>query len=317
MAAVALLSATACSQQPTPRSEGRPDTGAARAAAACDPRRGEICVDLIGTYNDFAARFEATFYERENAPGARPGVRAALVRYGAGRPVPGRYPLGVFKPECGTSGGWTTKCGSHGGPFYFTYHSPTSSAGDTTRVFVSVGGEVVVEESAPDSTRGSFSFTAAEYHASWRAGQSGSGSPSSVPANAARLRVRGTFVVFRPVAAPRIVLACGGPPGPAVLVEVRDRADRPAADGTILVIEDGEFKDSVDWAQSPEFIGAGGRRPGRYQVRLYKPGYRSVVLDDVVAPSSGPPCNVITGTVTRRVTLQPLRARPSGRNQGA
>jgi hypothetical protein len=58
----------------------------------------------------------------------------------------------------------------------------------------------------------------------------------------------------------------------------------------------------LPWALCSKII----RRTGRHDVRLYRPGYRPVVIEDVIVPSSGPPCNKITGSVRRRVTLELL-----------
>jgi hypothetical protein len=100
--------------------------------------------------------------------------------------------------------------------------------------------------------------------------------------------------------------------GPSVIVEVRDPKGRPAAIGTTIVIQDGAFKDSVVGRALDELrVGAGNRRPGRYEVRLYKPGYRPVVLRDVMAP--GDECRHAQPTV-RRVSLELLADAPTVRS---
>jgi Bacterial Ig-like domain (group 2) len=108
---------------------------------------------------------------------------------------------------------------------------------------------------------------------------------------------------------------CTGTGGPSVLVEVRDAKGRPAAIGTTIVIQDGAFKDSVDGSHSVGElnVGAGQRRPGRYEVRLYKPGYRPVVLRDVMAPGDEE-CQYAEPSDVRKVTLELLPDAPSVRS---
>lgn len=100
------------------------------------------------------------------------------------------------------------------------------------------------------------------------------------------------------------IYACVGTGGPSVLVRVRDQSGRPAAFGTTIVIEEGAYKDSVDGSRafSDLAVGAGERRPGVYEVRLYKPGYRPVVLHDVRAPGDSL-CHYAEPTDIRDVTL--------------
>ena len=104
------------------------------------------------------------------------------------------------------------------------------------------------------------------------------------------------------------IYACAGTGGPSVIVRVRDERGRPAAAGTTIVIQDGAYRDSVDGSHvlSDLVVGAGGRRPGIYEVRLYKPGYRPVVLHDVRAPGDSL-CHYAEPTDIRDVTLTPLR----------
>jgi hypothetical protein len=92
------------------------------------------------------------------------------------------------------------------------------------------------------------------------------------------------------------------------MVRVRDERGRPAAAGTTIVIQDGAYRDSVDGAHalSDLMVGAGERRPGTYEVRLYKPGYQPVVLHDVKAPGNSD-CHYAEPTDIRDVTLTPLR----------
>ena len=108
---------------------------------------------------------------------------------------------------------------------------------------------------------------------------------------------------------------CVGTGGPSVMVEVRDPKGRPAAIGTTIVIQDGAFKDSVDGAHphSELHVGAGERRPGRYEVRLYKPGYRAVVLRDVIA-SGDEACQYAEPSDVRKVTLELLPDAPNVRS---
>jgi hypothetical protein len=108
---------------------------------------------------------------------------------------------------------------------------------------------------------------------------------------------------------------CVGTGGPSVMVEVRDPQGRPAAIGTTIVIRDGAFKDSVDGARalSELHVGAGERRPGRYQVSIYKPGYKPVVLHDVMAPGDEH-CRYAEPTDVRKVTLELLPNAPKVRS---
>jgi hypothetical protein len=108
---------------------------------------------------------------------------------------------------------------------------------------------------------------------------------------------------------------CVGTGGPSVMVEVRDAKGRPAAIGTTIVIQDGAFKDSVDGAHARGelHVGAGERRPGRYEVRLYKPAYRPVVLRDVMAPGDEQ-CRYAEPTDVRTVTLELLPNAPNVRS---
>ena len=104
------------------------------------------------------------------------------------------------------------------------------------------------------------------------------------------------------------IYACVGTGGPSVAVRVRDQRGRPAAFGTTIVIQDGRFKDSVDGSRaafSDVAVGAGERRPGTYEVRLYKPGYKPIVLHDVKAPGDTI-CRYATPSDIREVTLEPL-----------
>jgi hypothetical protein len=109
----------------------------------------------------------------------------------------------------------------------------------------------------------------------------------------------------------RGVYGCSGTGGPSVVVRVRDQRGRPAAFGTTIVIQDGAFRDSVDGAHplSELTVGAGERRPGTYQVRLYKPGYKPVELTNVKAPGDTL-CHYATPTDIRDVTLEVLPNAP-------
>ncbi|MFL5614864.1 MAG: Ig domain-containing protein [Gemmatimonadaceae bacterium] len=109
--------------------------------------------------------------------------------------------------------------------------------------------------------------------------------------------------------------ACAGTGGPSVVVRVRDERGRPAAFGTTIVIQEGAYRDSVDGthALSEVDVGAGERRPGTYEVRLYKPGYRPVVLHDVKAPGDTL-CHYAKPTDIRDVTLALLPNAPPVRS---
>lgn len=113
------------------------------------------------------------------------------------------------------------------------------------------------------------------------------------------------------------MVACAGTGGPSVVVEVRDEQGRPAGIGTTIVIQEGEFRDSVPGTQAWDGlrVGAGERRPGTYEVRLYKPGYHPAVLRGVRAPPTGDPrCSYAEPTDVRRVTLRPLPDAPRVRS---
>jgi hypothetical protein len=130
------------------------------------------------------------------------------------------------------------------------------------------------------------------------------------------LRIVDTLAV--PAAAVHVHVSgrmCIGTGGPSVVVEVRDARGRPAAVGTTIVIQDGAFKDSVDGAHPVDElrVGAGERRPGRYEVRLYKPGYRTIVLRDVMAPGDEL-CRYAEPSDIRKVTLELLPNAPKVRS---
>ncbi len=84
---------------------------------------------------------------------------------------------------------------------------------------------------------------------------------------------------------------CTGTGGPSVVVEVRGPDGEPAAFGATLVIRDGAFADTSDAASawSELYLGAGERRPGTYDVRITKPGYRPARLRGVRARPTGDP----------------------------
>ena len=105
----------------------------------------------------------------------------------------------------------------------------------------------------------------------------------------------------------RGMYACVGTGGPSVVVRVRDERGRPAAFGTSIVIQDGTFRDSVDGSRplTELAVGAGERRPGTYQVRLYRPGYKPVVLSNVKAPGVTV-CRYAKPSDIRDVTLELL-----------
>lgn len=101
-----------------------------------------------------------------------------------------------------------------------------------------------------------------------------------------------------------------------MLVEVRDHLGQPAAFGTTIVIQEGAFRDSVDGQRnfgdpfgSGLRVGAGERRVGIYDVRLYRPGYRRVTLTGVRAPGDVR-CGYAHPSDIRAVTLELLPDAP-------
>lgn len=112
---------------------------------------------------------------------------------------------------------------------------------------------------------------------------------------------------------PPETIGCVGTGGPSVVVTVRDRHGRPAATGASLVIEDGAFRDSVGPTAAWDglMLGAGERRPGRYTLRVTKPGYHPVTLTGVVArPTGDPRCHYAEDTGRASVTLDLLPGAP-------
>ena len=87
------------------------------------------------------------------------------------------------------------------------------------------------------------------------------------------------------------LVVCTGTGGPSVVIEVRGPDGQPAAFGATIVVRDGAFADTSDAARpwSELYLGAGERRPGTYDVRVTKPGYRPVTLRGVVARPTGDP----------------------------
>ena len=102
---------------------------------------------------------------------------------------------------------------------------------------------------------------------------------------------------------------CMNTGGPSVLVAVRDERGRPAAEGAKVVIRDGTFVDSGG-AWDSLHVGAGNRRPGVYQVRVFKPGHDLAVLWKVKAPGDTV-CDYAEPTDIRTVTLRPLPPPPT------
>jgi hypothetical protein len=105
---------------------------------------------------------------------------------------------------------------------------------------------------------------------------------------------------------------CIGTGGPSVLVEVRGPDGSPTAIGTTVVIRDGTFVDTGG-AWDELRVGAGERRPGHYQVEVFKPGYERVILRDVMAPGDTV-CNYAEPTDIRAITLKPLPGAPPVRS---
>jgi hypothetical protein len=102
---------------------------------------------------------------------------------------------------------------------------------------------------------------------------------------------------------------------PAVVVKVRDRAGRPAAVGTSVVVRAGAFTDSVDgsWPRDSLRAEAPVPRAGRYDVRLAKPGYRPVLLRNVQAPLKAD-CHLPAPKDTPAVRLELLPGAPPVRS---
>lgn len=308
-AALLLLALAACTRASPPggAADGAPavsDTPAATQASIA--WHGDTVV-LAGLTGDFHAtttpEFRGGREQFEMTLRAEGGLHVGIARYGAGRPAPGRYPLAPLNRA------------EPGGRFYATLNTEggrRGATGDTVRSYVSVAGELVVTESSPERVAGSFRFTGAEYGARWHpTGRRGSGAPDRVEPGAPTVEVRGTFSAGR--FRPEEMVACAGTGGPSVVVEVRDEAGRPAASGTTIVIQEGEFRDSVPGTEAWDdlHVGAGERRPGTYQVRLYRPGYHPVVLHGVRAPRTGDPrCNYAEPSDVRRVTLRLLADAP-------
>ncbi len=134
-------------------------------------------------------------------------------------------------------------------------------------------------------------------------------------AQRATLRFVETLPIPKGVVRVEVIRCVGSMGDPSVMVEVRDPNGRPAAIGTTIVIQDGAFKDSVDGSRAigELHVGAGAGRPGRYEVRLYKPGYRPVVLRDVMAPADEQCLYADPGDI-RKVTLELLPDAPKVRS---
>lgn len=214
--------------------------------------------------------------------------RVVIVRDDTARLAPGRYPL-VAPVETPFDSATVSpvRADTAGGP-YATYRVPHRAEGDTARRYASADGELVVTHSTPGRVAGTLRFTGAEYWASWPSGFRGSGRPSAPTPGGPRVVVVGGFAATPPDPGP---VVCAGTGGPPIAVEVRDAGGRPAALGATLVIEDGAFRDSGgSWSGADSlFLGAGNRRPGRYAMRVTKPGYSPAGLRDVIAEVWGDP----------------------------
>ncbi len=147
--------------------------------------------ELSGTFHALQYQFEVSLYEdagEESIKGT--DLSAGIARYGAGRPMVGRYELGLpDRPYAGPGRG-----------FYATYYR---SLNDTSQAYVSVAGEIEITVSSPDHIAGSFRFTGTEYSAHWGGGgRRGSGSPARIDPDAPTLQVTGSFsavpFVFKP-----------------------------------------------------------------------------------------------------------------------
>jgi len=82
---------------------------------------------------------------------------------------------------------------------------------------------------------------------------------------------------------------------PALRVVVRDAATgEPAAAGALVSVVDGSFETELQPVTAWELIGP-PERPGRYLVRVSKPGYAPVEFTDVLVEEGV--CHVITATL--------------------
>ena len=107
---------------------------------------------------------------------------------------------------------------------------------------------------------------------------------------------------------------CLGPPGPAVIVEVRDAMGNPAAIGATLEIRDGTFRDSSKRGDSWDglHLEAGGRRPGIYDARITRPWYKPVRVHGIKAPGDTV-CHYAYPSDMRRVILELHKGAPAVR----
>lgn len=288
----------ACTHDPT---RAMPDpTLSTPLGDACRTGAGSVdaCVDLGGTFvgstgapGSPSSNFDVYLYD------ATTGTRLTLTRLGAGLPAAGGYRLAP----------------PHGyvadGLFTMTY---AEGHGDSARTFISREGGVEILEASSELVRGRFRF-AATPGAAWRGPGDTVWTAVDVRAPDGPMRTfGGTFTARRG----NYGIGCAGTGGPSVLVEVRDHLGQPAAFGTTIVIQEGAFRDSVDGQRnfgdpfgSGLRVGAGERRVGIYDVRLYRPGYRRVTLTGVRAPGDVR-CGYAHPSDIRAVTLELLPDAP-------
>jgi hypothetical protein len=78
---------------------------------------------------------------------------------------------------------------------------------------------------------------------------------------------------------------CGSPGEFGVVVELRDEAGEPAADGTTVIARQGDFTETL--GQLDELSVAGlVDRSGTYDLTITKPGYLTVERADIEVPDA-------------------------------
>jgi hypothetical protein len=98
---------------------------------------------------------------------------------------------------------------------------------------------------------------------------------------------------------------------PAVAVVIRDDFGRPAAIGAKLVVRDGDFADSAVGEYDPLRLGTADNRAGKYAVRVSRPWYGDVAVQNVKV--SGDHCGA-KATVFVPVTLHLVANAPPVRS---
>jgi len=110
-----------------------------------------------------------------------------IYREGAGRPEVGHYVIsGPDSSHPDTPG------------FLAIYQRPATPSSDTSRMYRSTRGELVISKSTPDSVEGNFRFTGAEYYATWPpSGRRGAGENSKLTPDTRRVEVIGEFSAIK------------------------------------------------------------------------------------------------------------------------